>query len=381
MRVGIDICRLTDPWTGVGNYIYNLVSGLAKVDQANQYVLYPYFWDCFPKKYKGLAEFVPNSPNFRLHGADKVELGVKLFWCKLKLPKEPQLAKVDVTHSTNISGPRLRNSKLAVTIHDLSFVYEPQWHKKDNVAFSMRALNRAVRRADALIVPSEFTARELIRFDPSVRGRVRVVYEAVSPRFSAAQSKKALAGLRKKYGLEKPFFLFVGTLEPRKNLPHLVKVFHHLWENGLIEQDLVLVGGEGWKADETMRAIKDPAGRGKVKALGYVPFEDLPGLYQAAYGVVYPSLYEGFGLPVLEAMACGAPVITSNISSLPEVAGEAALLTDPVDESSLADAVVRLGRDQGLKNRMSGLSLEQAAKFSREAMGQGTLSVYRELAG
>jgi glycosyltransferase involved in cell wall biosynthesis len=379
--VGIDICRLTDPWTGVGNYIYNLVSGLAAVDQENQYVLYPYFWDCFPRDYKALAEFVPDSPNFSLHGAEKSELGVKLFWCKLKLPKEPQLAKVDVTHSTNISGPRLQNSQLAVTIHDLSFVYEPQWHKKDNVVFSMRALNRAVRRADALIVPSEFTARELIRFDPSVRNRVRVVYEAVSPRFRADQDKKSLAKLRQKYGLEKPFFLFVGTLEPRKNLPRLIQVLHRLWKNGLIEQDLVLAGGEGWKADETIQAIKDSAGRGRVKALGYVPFEDLPGLYQAAYGVVYPSLYEGFGLPVLEAMACGAPVITSNISSLPEVAGEAALLVDPFDESSMADALVRLGRDQGLRNNLAGLSLQQAAKFSRQAMGRGTLSVYRELSG
>jgi hypothetical protein len=186
MRVGIDICRLTDPLTGVGNYIRNLVEGLALVDDQNHYVLYPYFDTCFPKRYKELAEFMPDRPNFSLHGLDKNELLVKLAWCKLKLPKEAQLAPVDVTHSTNLAGPRMRRSKLAVTVHDCSFLRTPGWHKSGNVEFSTRALKAAVKRADLLIAPSRFTAAELEELYPAAQGRVRVAAEAVHGSFTPA---------------------------------------------------------------------------------------------------------------------------------------------------------------------------------------------------
>ena len=379
MRVGIDICRLTDPLTGVGNYIRNLVEGLALVDSETSYVLYPYFDTCFPKRYKELARFMPDQPNFSLHGLDKNELLVKLKWCKLKLPKESQLAPVDVTHSTNLAGPRMRKSKLAVTVHDCSFLRQPGWHKSGNVEFSTRALKAAVKRADLLIAPSRFTAQELEEFYPQARGRVRVAAEAVHDSFSAGPPDEDPEVIRAKYELTRPFFLFVGTLEPRKNLLRLIHAFHLMLEQGQRGFDLVLAGGEGWKSGGIINAIHDPVGYGHVRWLGYVPGEDLAPLYRAAYGVVYPSLYEGFGLPVLEAMSCGAPVITSRVASLTEVGGPAVLYVEPKEEESMISQVTRLIEDMELRDELAQKGLEQAATFGKERMGAETLAVYKEL--
>jgi glycosyltransferase involved in cell wall biosynthesis len=381
MRVGIDICRLTDPLTGVGNYIRNLLEGLALIDDQNQYVLYPYFDTCFPKRFKELAEFMPEQGNFSLHGLDKNELLVKLMWVKLKLPKEAQLAPVDVTHSTNIAAPRMRSSKLTVTVHDCSFLRQPGWHKAGNIEFSSKALKNAVRRADLLIAPSKFTAQELEEFYPQTEGRVRVAAEAVHDSFSPAGPDEDLDVIRKKYGLNRPYLLFVGTLEPRKNLIRLIHAFHTLLDQGRRDFDLVLAGGEGWKAGSIINTIHDPAGYGHVRWLGYVPGEDLAPLYRAAYAAVYPSLYEGFGLPVLEAMSCGAPVITSRAASLPEVGGPAVLYVEPEETESMLSQMMRIMDDIELRDEMVTNGLKQAAAFSKERMGKETLAVYEELGG
>jgi glycosyltransferase involved in cell wall biosynthesis len=381
LRIGIDICRLTDPWTGVGNYIVNLLAGLARVDSANQYLLYPYFPECFPRRVADLAAFVPPEPNFSLWGAGRPELLVKLLWFKLKLPQRWFLARTDVTHSTNLAGPRLKGSKLVVTVHDLSFCREPAWHKQDNVAFSRRALEDAVNHAELLIAPSAFTAAELGELYPQTRGRVRVVPEAVLPLYRPAQDPGEVARVKARHGLERPYLLFVGTLEPRKNLVRLLKAYHRLLAGGQEEFDLVLAGGPGWKSAEIEAAIADPAGRGRVRRLGYVPGPELPALYQGAWALVYPSLYEGFGLPVLEALACGVPVVTSRAASLPEVAGDAALYLDPSDGQSLLAALERITGDQALRDQLAARAPAQAARFSQQSMGRAALAVYGEAAG
>lgn len=381
MRVGIDICRLTDPKTGVGNYIRNLLDGLAQVDSQTRYLLYPYFWDCFARPVRDLQKYVPAQPNFRLYGRFWPEIWVKLWWFGFKLSKERLLGRVDVTHSTNITGPRLKKSRLAVTIHDLSFLREPNWHKADNVDFSMRALKGAVQNADALIAPSQFTADELASFYPETADRVRVVPEAVSTDFKPNTDSAALEAIRTKYDLARPFFLFVGTLEPRKNVAKLVRAFHKFQATGLGEHELILAGGVGWKAEGALAAIRHQAGQNRVRHLGYVPDKDLPALYQAAFALVYPSLYEGFGLPVLEALACGLPVITSRASSMAEIGGESALYVDPKDENEIAAAMTRLVEDSGLHAKLSAAGPSRASLFSLPEMGRRTLAVYRELAG
>lgn len=381
MQIAIDICRLTDPWTGIGNYIANLLAGLAAVDRDNQYILYPYFPECFPRRVKDMAAFVPPQANFSLWGAGRPELLVKLLWFKLKLPQPWFLAKPAVTHSTNLAGPRLKHGKLVVTVHDLSFCRRPDWHKADNVAFSQRALDNAVAHADLLIAPSAFTAAELVELYPSTQGRVRVVPEAVLPVYRPAQDQAALKAVLKRHGLERPYLLFVGTLEPRKNLVRLLAAYERLLAGGQDEFDLVLAGGTGWKAGPIEEALSRSAARGRVRRLGYVPGPDLPALYQGAWALVYPSLYEGFGLPVLEALACGTPVVTSAAASLPEVGGRAALYVDPADEGQLLAALERITGQPGLRGELAAQALAQAAGFSQEAMGRAALAVYQEAAG
>ncbi|MCF8033791.1 MAG: glycosyltransferase family 4 protein [Desulfarculaceae bacterium] len=380
MNIGIDICRLTDPWTGVGNYIVNLLAGLAAVDRENSYLLYPYFPECFPHRVADLAEFVPPQDNFSLWGAGRPELLVKLLWFKLKLPQRWFLAKPEVTHSTNLAGPRLPHGKLVVTVHDLSFCREPAWHKQDNVTFSLRALEQAVAHAELLITPSRFTADELTELYPQSAGRVRVVPEAVLPVYRPAEDPARVERVKARHGLQRPYLLFVGTLEPRKNLERLLGAFHRLLARGQDEFDLVLAGGAGWKATAIEAAIQDPAGQGRVRRLGYVPGPELPALYQGAAALVYPSLYEGFGLPVLEALACGAPVVTSRAASLPEVGGEAALYLDPLDDQSMLHALERITGEPELRAELAGKALSQAARFSQEAMGRAALAVYQEAA-
>ena len=380
MRVGIDICRLTDPMTGVGNYIRNLVLGLAQVDKHNAYVLYPYFDTCFPKRYKELARFLPNQSNFTLHGINKNELLVKLLWCKLKLPKEAQLAPVEVTHSTNIAGPRMKKSKLVVTVHDCSFLREPAWHKAGNLEYSTRALNQAVEQAELIITPSRYSADELVAFHPQTKDRVRVAAEAVHESFAPPAPGFDPRVIKAKYSLDRPYLLYVGTLEPRKNLVGLIRAYHRLLLEGDCPCDLVLAGGKGWKAEPILEAIEDPRGAGRVRWLGYVPGEDLAPLYQAAHAAIYPSLYEGFGLPVLEAMSCGTPALTSPLTSLPEVGGDAVLYADPQDEEELASAMLRIMNDSNLYQELKSAGLERAAQFTKERMGSETLQVYQEIA-
>ncbi len=380
MRVGIDICRLTDPWTGIGNYIHNLIYGLARVDSENSYTLYPYFWECFPRDLKELADFVPRQDNFTFFAQDRPDIWAKLFWCKLRLRHEMLLERVDVTHSTNLAAARLRRSRLVVTVHDLSFVRQPAWHKAENVEFSRRGLERTVRYADLIITPSRFTAEELAEFHPQAAGRTRVVPEAVLPEFRPAWDPAALEIVRDKYHLERPYFLFVGTLEPRKNLVRLAVAFHRLLQRGYRDHDLVLAGSVGWEAEEIINTLALPAGAGHIRRLGYVPGPDLPYLYQAAFALVYPSLYEGFGLPVLEGMASGVPVITSRGSSLPEVGGEAVLYVDPNETDQISQALARLIDDRDLHAKLCRRGVRQAARFTRTEMGRQTLAVYQEAA-
>ena len=380
MQVAIDICRLTDPWTGIGNYIANLLAGLAAVDHENQYLLYPYFPECFPRRVKDMAGFVPPQENFSLWGAGRPELLVKLLWFKLKLPQPWFLAKPAVTHSTNLAGPRLTHGRLVVTVHDLSFRRQPQWHKAANNEFSLRALNNAVANADLLIAPSAFTADELLELYPATRGRVRVVPEAVLPVYRPAGGPGPVQEVLKRHGLDRPYLLFVGTLEPRKNLVRLLAAYERLVAGGQDNFDLVLAGGTGWKAGPIEEALSHSPVRERVRRLGYVPGPDLPALYQGAWAMVYPSLYEGFGLPVLEALACGTPVVTSAAASLPEVGGDAALYLDPEDADHLLDALERITGEPDLREGLAAKALEQAERFSQEAMGRAALAVYQEAA-
>jgi glycosyltransferase involved in cell wall biosynthesis len=235
---------------------------------------------------------------------------------------------------------------------------------------------RFLRAADVIIAVSECTRRDAVRLYGIDQAKIRVVYEGVNPRFRPLDDREQLEALRHRYALPARFLLYVGTIEPRKNLPALFEAFKQI---GLPGVKLVIVGKKGWLYDETFARLQALGLEREVVFTGFVPDDDLPGLYTLAEAFVFPSLYEGFGLPVLEAMACGTPVITGNVSSLPEVMGDAGILVAPGDVGGLVTALKRVLTDSHLRAQMSAKGLAQARKFTWEKAAQETLAVYRRV--
>ncbi len=239
----------------------------------------------------------------------------------------------------------------------------------------------AARQVDHIIAVSESTKRDLIRLLGVPEDRVSVIYEAAHPLFSPVTNTDALDRTRARYQLTSPFMLFVGTLEPRKNLPTLLRAFRGLRDKYKSPASLVIVGNRGWLADEVDRTIAELNLGDAVRFLGGIPNDELVYLYNAATAFVFPSFYEGFGLPPLEAMACGTPVITSNVSSLPEVVGDAAMLINPEDVDALTVAMARVLSDEKIQREMRDKGLKRAQAFSWERAASETLAVYRQVAG
>ena len=349
MRVGIDISQIVYQ-TGVSRYTAELVKYLLKIDQQNEYFLYAgslrqrqYLRDFFNqlKTDKTILKLNWLTPKL----AD-------LFWNRLNLLPPTDL---DIFHASNWALPRTK-AKLVTTIHDLTFLKYPQTHTRYSVAAHTRHLNQARKYGDRIIAVSESTKKDLIDYGIAAE-KITVIYEAAASVFRPIDSRPA----RAKYGLTKPYFLSVGTLEPRKNLKRLIQAF-----SALRTAQLAIAGPIGW--GESLPTTS------KVKFLGFVPDEDLAGLYSGAKAFVYPSLYEGFGLPVLEALSCDCPVITSNVSSLPEIGGEAAIYINPLKVSEITQAMTAIQ-----KLNLTQKSLAQAKKFSWEKTAKETLKVYREV--
>jgi len=286
-------------------------------------------------------------------------------------------AGVGLFHATEHLLPRFSSVRTVFTLHDLIFLFHPETHKPLNRWFLTLMMPRFLRAADAIIAVSECTKRDAIRFYGIPEEKITVIYEGVSPHFRPA-SPEAVRAVREKYSLPEHFILYVGTIEPRKNLTALLEAFTNL-QSAICNLHLVFVGKKGWLYEGFFRRLRELGLEDRVLFTGYVPDEDLPAIYSAADLFVFPSLYEGFGLPVLEAMACGTPVVCSNTSSLPEVAGDAALLVDPTDMRALAGAMKRALTDEEKRKEMREKGLRRAAKFSWEKAATMTLKVYQDV--
>lgn len=283
------------------------------------------------------------------------------------------LDNADVVHTPLLLVPPRRHTPLVVTVHDLTFRLFPEHHSRWSRTLAEAGLRRVVRTADAVLADSQATACDLIAQTGIRQERVHVVPCAADARFRPV----GYAAVLPKYGIDAPYALYVGTLEPRKNLIGVLEAFARL---DLPDVKLVVVGAKGWMYDSVFATVEKQGLASRVIFTGYVPDEDLPALMSGAGVFVYPSFYEGFGLPVLEAMQCGAPVITSNVSSLPEVAGDAALLVDPKDVCELSQAMRRLLTEPGLREEFCGRGLEQAQKFSWQRTAEMTAQVYSDVA-
>lgn len=286
----------------------------------------------------------------------------------------------DVVHCTEHLLLPFARIPTVLTIHDVVYITHPEWHLPLNHYFLRLAMPIFAQRARAIIAVSGHTRREvidLLHVDPA---KVHVVYEAADARFRPVREAEALAEVCERYRLRRPYILFVGAIEPRKNLPLLLRVFSHLCQDPAFQHQLVIAGGKGWLYDEVYATAERLDLGERLRFTGYVPDEDLPALYSAADIAAHPAHFEGFGLPPLEAMACGTPVVASDATSLPEVVADGGLLVPPHDERAWAEALGRLAADRELHARLAAQGLAQAARFSWQETARRTVEVYRSVA-
>lgn len=324
---------------------------------------------------RGDGELPESAASIRLLRSRLPRAALYESWHRLRRPLIG--AEVDVIHAPSLALPPAGNAALVVTIHDLAFEAEPQHHTRWGLRFHRRGLALADRDARLVIVPSSAVESDLVERHPSFAGRVRVVHHGVKPPSPDIELAKEM---RKRFGLEAPYVLWVGTLEPRKNLPRIIQAFGLVARNGS-DLTLALVGPKGWK-EQDPEAIANRCGvADRVKVLGTVRQDELDLLYSQCEVFVYPSLQEGFGFPVIEAMAAGAPVVTSDRSSLPEAAGGAALLVDPTRTLAIAEGIAEVIDNPAKAARLRGAGLERARLLTWERSARAHVEVYEEAAG
>jgi len=376
LRVAIDYTAALRQGAGVGRFVRSLVGALLDIDQENRYtLLYP--------RTRNRAELVnlPRSPNVVGRELLLSERMLNLIWYKLGLPLPMDVlsGRADLFHFLDFSLPPVRRGVTVLTIHDLSFLMVPECAESGLRAHLERVVPASVRNADFVTADSENTRNELTTLLDVSPERVAVVYGGVERRFRPITDHDFLHAMRVKYGLFSPFMLYVGTIEPRKNLGRLLRAYTVYRKRFKGSHRLVIAGGLGWLYQDVLREIDDLAADHEVVFLGRVPDDDLPGLYSLSDLFVYPSLYEGFGLPALEAMACGRAVLTTNTSSLPEVVGDAGVMVSPYDIDGLAAAMAELLEDRDHRETLGQRGIARAAQFSWENSARRLLSIYRRI--
>jgi len=298
-------------------------------------------------------------------------------WHRLRLPipVETVTGSLDMFYSPDfVLPPTCRATRTLLTVHDLSFLHHPETFVLALHRYLERVVPRSVARADLVLADSSHTRSDLISLLGVSPGKVRVLYSGVDARFRPQREPEEGERLRTRYGLdERPYVLSVGTLQPRKNYIRLIHAFAILRE-AMPETQLAIAGGRGWLCQDIFAAAE--AHGESVRLLGFVDEAHLPALYRGAALLAFPSLYEGFGLPVLEAMACGVPVVCSNVSSLPEVAGDAAVLVDPFDVGGLAEAMERVLQDADRRRDMVARGIAQAARFTWDEAARQLLAAF-----
>ncbi|HEX4348382.1 MAG TPA: glycosyltransferase family 1 protein [Vicinamibacterales bacterium] len=301
----------------------------------------------------------------------------RLVWMQTLAPRALRRLHPDIAHFTNGMVPLASPVPTVVTIHDMSLTMYPRFHPSRRVLLNRPLVDLAARRADAIITVSQSAKRDIMKVYGLPADRVHVVHEAAAPSFTRVDDVAALARVRKQHGLPERFILYVGTIEPRKNLPRLIEAFAKRHLSGDLPHTLVCAGPYGWLSRDLEALLDRLKIRHAVHFAGYLPFDDLPALYSLAEMFVFPSLYEGFGLPVIEAMACGVPVVTGDVAALNEVGGQAVERVGSLDADSLGDAMTSLAGDRARREELTRLGLERAQTFSWQRAARETLDVYK----
>lgn len=363
MRVGIDARLVYYSQAGIGQYILHLVNGLASVDGQNEYVLLQSRKDDTTimerRNFRRISLWTPSH-----HRLERYSLNVELMRLGL-----------DVLHSPDFIPPHRPACRSVITVHDLAFLLYPHFLTRESARYYGH-IDQAVHWADEIIAVSENTKRDTIQHLGVAEDKLTVVHEAANPIFKPIDRAVARQQVRAKHGVDAPYVLFVSTIEPRKNVATLLRAMWQLVECYKEDLHLVLAGGKGWLSEDTVGVVEQLKLERRVHFLGRVSSEELLHLYNAAEMLAHPAFYEGFGLPPLEAMACGLPVVVSNVASLPEVVGDAGLLVDPHDVDELAATMERVLHDGELRREMQAKGLRQAGRFSWERAARETVAIY-----
>jgi glycosyltransferase involved in cell wall biosynthesis len=387
-QIGIDASRIAvAARTGTEHYTYELLAALARRDRRTDYTLY-----CNQPP----AALPPLGPNFALR-----RIPFPRLWTHARLSVELFARAPDVlfvpAHVLPLGAPLRRSTRTVVTIHDLGYLRFPEAHTRAHRFYLRLSTLWSARAATRLIAVSSATRDDLVRVARVPAAKITVVHHGLSERFRPVEDPETIVAVLERYRLrdtekgrhgdtEAPlaYFLYVGTVQPRKNLVRLIEAFAQMVQandpnvqSAICNLQLVIAGKRGWLTEAIERRAVELGISERVRFTGYVADEDLPALLSGALAFVLPSLYEGFGMPVLEAMACGAPVLASNTSSLPEVAGDAALLVDPTDTMALTNGLARLAADAELRVDLRARGLARAATFTWDRCAEETLAVLR----
>ena len=374
-RIAIDYTPAYEQTGGIGRYVRELTAALAALDQENEYRLFVSGAN---------RRDLPPAPsgNFHWKATSLTPRWLARIWqrARMPLPAEVFTGRVDLYHATDfVLAPTLPGTRTLLTVHDLSFVRVPEAASPPLKAYLDVVVPRSVASADHILADSAATKADLVEFYETPAEKITVLYSGVGKYFRPINSRDALEEALKRHGLNGiNYMLSVGTVQPRKNYSRVIEALAEARCRG---QDLhfAIAGGRGWLEEEMTRTIERTGLADHVHLLGFVDDQDLPALYSGAGMLMMPSLYEGFGLPLLEAMACGTPVITSNLSSLPEVAGDAALLVDPYDVSAISDAIVAIASNAETRARLIAGGFHQVTKFTWTRAATQLMSIYHDM--
>jgi glycosyltransferase involved in cell wall biosynthesis len=369
VRIGIDARKLHD--FGIGTYIRNVLQNLARLDQQTEYVVLcraddTAFAASLGENFRGVVE---TSGNYSVSE-------------QIRIPLALRRERVNLFHAPHYVLPPLVRCRSVVTIHDCIHLMFPQYlPNRFALAYARASIGLAARRSTRVLTVSESSKRDILRFVDVPPEKIDVIYNGYDERFGIEPPEEVMTRVRERYQLHDPFVLYAGNVKPHKNLERLIEAFDIVRKRGLDHLKLVLIGDEISRYAALRRAVHSHQLHKYVRFLGYMPHETLAVLYRLAGVFVFPSIYEGFGLPPLEAMASGTPVVTSNVSSLPEVAGDAAVLVDPYQSIAIADGIERVLCDEPLRRELRAKGLIRTRQFSWDASVRRVREIYAQVLG
>jgi glycosyltransferase involved in cell wall biosynthesis len=367
VRIAIDAHAVGTGLGGNESYATNLIEALAAIDSVNEYTLYV-------TRQEAVKKFAHRWPNFVVR---QTRPHTPLIRIPLTLSTALRKNPVDVLH-VQFTAPPFSPCPVVVSIHDLSFEHLPETFNRRSRAQLRLTVRRSARKASHILALSEHARADIIATYGIAPERVTAIPLAAADHFRPITDERELQRVRHTYGIAGDYILTVGSIQPRKNLARLITAYARLRTNPQFNNlQLVIVGRQAWLVGETLRAIRESGVSDSINLTGYVPDVDLPALYSGARCFVYPSFFEGFGLPPLEAMKCGVPVIAGNRTSLREVVGDAGLLVDPLDSAEIAVGLTRLLNDSDLRQELRARGLDRSRMFKWQETAKRTLEVYQ----